>query len=291
MAKIQDIDIPYLEFAEAAAPGTPASGVVRIYAKTDGSLYQKDDAGLETGLAGGGGGAPDTAPYVTTAADGGLSAEKVRTDLISYHPDNLPAAVNAVSREFDGSSGGTYSWISAPSASSDNSTIPGHLYVENNANDGSTYRYYRAAYTPGATAFTVAAKIEPSLTYNVNEVAQWGIAVLDSSDTLIWRVLYITSSAATGVLTLRMNETGGNTIEIQSGFSIPAYLMLQRTSGTTFTSFYSFNGKTWVQFGSGTAAGTVGKVALVSLSGGTAVKYCAIDWIRVFDSQLRNVGA
>lgn len=51
MAKIQDIDIPYLEFAEAAAPGTPASGIVRIYAKSDGSLYQKDDAGTETGLA------------------------------------------------------------------------------------------------------------------------------------------------------------------------------------------------------------------------------------------------
>lgn len=55
MAKIQDIDLPYLEFAEAAAPSTPASGIVRIYAKTDGSLYQKDDAGTETGLAGSGG--------------------------------------------------------------------------------------------------------------------------------------------------------------------------------------------------------------------------------------------
>lgn len=54
MARIQDVDLPYLEFGEAAAPGTPASGIVRIYAKSDGSLYQKDDAGTETGLAGGG---------------------------------------------------------------------------------------------------------------------------------------------------------------------------------------------------------------------------------------------
>lgn len=52
MPRIQDIDIPHLEFAEAAAPGTPAAGIVRIYAKADGLLYQKDDAGLETGLAG-----------------------------------------------------------------------------------------------------------------------------------------------------------------------------------------------------------------------------------------------
>lgn len=60
MAKIQDIDIPHLEFAEAAAPGTPASGIVRIYAKTDGLLYSKDDAGVETVVTGGGGGsAPD----------------------------------------------------------------------------------------------------------------------------------------------------------------------------------------------------------------------------------------
>jgi hypothetical protein len=54
MAKIQDIDIPHLEFAEAAAPGTPASGIVRIYAKTDGLLYSKDDAGTETVVTGGG---------------------------------------------------------------------------------------------------------------------------------------------------------------------------------------------------------------------------------------------
>ena len=47
MAKIQDLDLPYLEYAEAAAPGTPASGIVRIYAKTDGKLYSKDDAGAE----------------------------------------------------------------------------------------------------------------------------------------------------------------------------------------------------------------------------------------------------
>lgn len=64
MAKIQDIDIPHLEFGEAAAPGTPASAVVRIYAKSDGLMYSKDDAGAETlmsgGLGSGGGMATDT---------------------------------------------------------------------------------------------------------------------------------------------------------------------------------------------------------------------------------------
>lgn len=58
MAKIQDIDIPYLEFAEAAAPGTPASGIVRIYSKADGLMYSKDDAGTESSMAATGGVVP-----------------------------------------------------------------------------------------------------------------------------------------------------------------------------------------------------------------------------------------
>lgn len=56
MAKIQDVDIPYLEFAEAAAPSTPASGIVRTYSKSDGLMYSKDDAGTETLMSGGGSG-------------------------------------------------------------------------------------------------------------------------------------------------------------------------------------------------------------------------------------------
>lgn len=52
MARIQDIAPELLQFTEAEAPSTPASGVVRIYAKTDGKLYCKDDAGNEYALVG-----------------------------------------------------------------------------------------------------------------------------------------------------------------------------------------------------------------------------------------------
>jgi hypothetical protein len=41
---------------EIAAPSTPASGKIAVYAKTDGKLYIKDDAGTETDLAGSGSG-------------------------------------------------------------------------------------------------------------------------------------------------------------------------------------------------------------------------------------------
>jgi hypothetical protein len=51
----------FLDATEAAAPATPASGFVRLYAKSDGRIYSKDDGGVEYGpfdAAGGGGGGP-----------------------------------------------------------------------------------------------------------------------------------------------------------------------------------------------------------------------------------------
>lgn len=43
-------EFPQLLFAEVAAPSTPASGLVVCYAKSDGLIYCKDDAGTETAM-------------------------------------------------------------------------------------------------------------------------------------------------------------------------------------------------------------------------------------------------
>lgn len=43
----------FTEYAEISAPDTPAATKVRVYAKADGKLYSKDDAGVETALGGG----------------------------------------------------------------------------------------------------------------------------------------------------------------------------------------------------------------------------------------------
>ncbi len=59
-----------IDFAEGAAPATPAAGKVSLYAKSDGKLYIKDDAGTETDLTGGGGGAGYAG--VTTGGTGSL---------------------------------------------------------------------------------------------------------------------------------------------------------------------------------------------------------------------------
>lgn len=58
---------PKVILAEGAAPATPSSGQVKVYAKADGLVYSKDDAGTETPL--GGGGSGQAATVRRTAGD------------------------------------------------------------------------------------------------------------------------------------------------------------------------------------------------------------------------------
>lgn len=97
---------PYLDLPAAGAPATPASGKVRLYAKTDKSLYQKDDAGTETGLAGGGGGG-SAAPSMVGLHNAKLvesHAAGAATLAIKTLAGNDPSGVDAVTAVFpDGS--------------------------------------------------------------------------------------------------------------------------------------------------------------------------------------------
>lgn len=58
-----------IPFAEAAAPSTPAAGKVVVYAKTDGLMYSKDDAGAETLMSSGGAGSVATDAIWDAAGD------------------------------------------------------------------------------------------------------------------------------------------------------------------------------------------------------------------------------
>lgn len=58
-----------IPFAEAAAPSTPASGKVVVYAKSDGLMYSKDDAGAETLMSSGTGGSVATDAIWDAAGD------------------------------------------------------------------------------------------------------------------------------------------------------------------------------------------------------------------------------
>ena len=69
--KASENEFPKVTFAEGAAPSTPDAGLVIAYAKTDGKLYSKDDAGNETEL--GGGGSGDVATDAIWDAKGDLA--------------------------------------------------------------------------------------------------------------------------------------------------------------------------------------------------------------------------
>jgi hypothetical protein len=110
MGLVDNNVFPKLLMSEVTAPATPASATVVVYAKADGLLYSKDDAGVETlvsgGAGGGGGGGGLTAAYLGYNTIG-ASSESV-TGLNMYCKSiTTTGAVEAVSVSFYGHQNGT----------------------------------------------------------------------------------------------------------------------------------------------------------------------------------------
>lgn len=114
----------FLDATEAAAPATPASGKVRIYAKSDGRIYSKDDAGVESGpfdAAGAGGGPLLLVDSVALHADGSDFSDATLSDF-TLVGIAIPGDVTAVTTEpYDDtcldiklSAGGDRIWVPAP---------------------------------------------------------------------------------------------------------------------------------------------------------------------------------
>lgn len=68
MTKIRDYATDRFLFEEGPASATPGTGELALYAKTDGALYVKDDAGVETAVGGGGGGSGDVVGPASSVA-------------------------------------------------------------------------------------------------------------------------------------------------------------------------------------------------------------------------------
>src|SRR5690242_20071696 len=112
----EDNEFPHVTFAESAAPSTPASGLVLVYAKADGKLYIKDDAGTETDLTdtGVGGGAPDLLldyrPGADLSINGGSALSAATwTDVISNQTFTVTDAAALVEIKIGGSIFATHS--------------------------------------------------------------------------------------------------------------------------------------------------------------------------------------
>lgn len=95
MAKISDVEIPSLLFAEQASdPAIPASGYGRLFVKSDG-VYFIDDAGTVTGplgAAGGGGGVVSAETTLTTTTPGSTAYVQWGTEEAVIAQADAPAA-------------------------------------------------------------------------------------------------------------------------------------------------------------------------------------------------------
>lgn len=117
----------FVDVAEAAAPGTPAAAHVRFYAKADGLLYQKDDAGTETVLAGGAGGALTVQEIDGTPSDTAVTIIRVTNGKLT---DN---GAGDVTLDLSGGGGGGDSTRTGAAASRPAASNDGDLYLPNDA--------------------------------------------------------------------------------------------------------------------------------------------------------------
>ena len=244
MAKIQDIDIPHLEFAEAAAPGTPASGIVRLYAKADGKLYSKDDAGSESAL--GGGGSGTSRPWL----------------------DENPALSGTYGDDFDGASLDGKWTLGADLVSGDltyQHADGSHLLINIASGGGATADCIYQTSAPGGD-FSVYA----SMTYwfanaggSTNQFMA-GPAILDSSGAGVAAVLY-QGNCYTIVLASYKYSSLGNTSPFPNtgdDFGRRIWLRLRKSSGNYYASF-SWDGINWLAETAATASGiTVARLAV-----------------------------
>lgn len=98
---------PKVILSEGAAPATPSSGQVKLYAKSDGLLYSKDDAGTETLVSGGSGGGAGsgTGSYYGYNAAGGstenMTQYRAYTKKITVSSAGLLVSIGAYIQERD----------------------------------------------------------------------------------------------------------------------------------------------------------------------------------------------
>ena len=104
----------FVEIPEISAPSTPSSGFLRLYAKSDGKAYQKNDAGTETDLSQSGGGGSSGHGQCRLAKSGSnlvLSPYNGNQLLINGTAESIPTA--GVSLSASGLSVGTTYFIYA----------------------------------------------------------------------------------------------------------------------------------------------------------------------------------
>lgn len=286
MTKASDNVFPKGIFSEGAAPSTPSASQVKIYAKADGLMYSKDDAGAETLMSGGagGGGAPTTAQYIVAAADAGLSAEIVIPGLAAS-PDIRVAAANDDEFDTTDTSDPMTGWttLGTPGTHDMNSTFKSHYYVTKAA--GASAAMTGIYKTPPSIPFTVTTKVtDARLMANNNRC---GLFIGEATPGAVANCVYGYGASIGAPGVARGTRTSPTASETNSGgvgtdHQAPMYLRIVVTSSTDVEYLYSLNGFIYRSISAAHNPGfTIGAVGVwVESNHATIVGAAAFDWIR-----------
>lgn len=177
--------VTYLELDEASAPDTPVSGRGRVYTKTDGDLYHKNDAGTETNI---------TEQVDLAAAQVTLATAQATAAAGSASAAATSASASASSASASAASAATSESYAAATAAHyvvpSSTVVYEHLILDTieGSFDGATVTF---ALTTGGAAFTPASAAQ--LVIHLNGVYQEPTATYSISGT---NITFTTAPAA-----------------------------------------------------------------------------------------------
>lgn len=267
----------------AAAPGVGALDLddlgdvdTTTIAPSDGDVLTWDNGSslwVPAAPTGGGGGAPTTSQYVTTASDATLTAE-VAIPGLAASPDRLAAFGSTISEDYDSGSSGL-TWSTAPDTEDVNTTAKSHLYIADNS---ASAIFGLRSFAPGAAAFDARMHIAIE-SDGISGKPGVGMIFFDSGESdLVMYLLYVDNYSS---IRLGTYQGSGYTATTSVTFTQPPrYIRVTRDASTGWAFWYSTDGLAWVKHSIMTKSLTVAKIGLRVQPGSNNLKYWS-DWFRV----------
>lgn len=220
--------------------------------------------------------APTTAKYLTTAANGTLSAEVVIPGMAGS-PDISGSAGAGTSEEYDSATTGLTWSPSDPDTVNSNTTILSHLYIK--STDG-TERFGTKAWAPSG-AFDARAKLSIGLR-DTSSNADIGLVVADSG--------------LSNFALLQLNGNGSTQLyrvfaySYASGFtqrggtwtigSTEIYARISRDGSNNVSWWWSSDGKVWQLVSTTSFTFTPAKIGFRVSASASVTHDMAVDWLR-----------
>lgn len=188
------------------------------------------------------------------------------------------------SEEWDTSTTGL-TWTSSPTTVDSNTTVAGHLYIDNQAD--TTERLGLKAWAPGSGAFDarLGRVLVGANTSAANVSVAFGLIITDSGNSNRLRVNmsynYSTGQSAVAAYTYASSsytQRGSSATFLPPG--MPIYLRITRDGSNNCSFYWSMNGVLWNFIATQSFTLTIANIGLIAAGNATAGFQAATDWIR-----------